>query len=101
MNKIKEKTMNSLQKQVNDFMKKMNWQYWDNSKIIAKIKEETGELEKEIASGDKEKIETEFGDLLYAISCFANNNNLDQDECLKKSVAKFGARDKNRYPEGK
>lgn len=114
--------MNSLQKQVDDFMNEMNWQYWDKNKILSKIREETFELNAEIEKGDLAKAEVEMGDLLFAYCCLGNSNNIERDifnaiietqiifakslgfepdKALTKSIQKFKVRDKDRFPDGK
>lgn len=89
--------MNTLQTLLDEFMKEMDWPYFEDEKIIAKIKEETLEVEAEVVSGDREKLEMETGDLLFAISCFCNKNALDMDTVLKKAIQKNRVRDKDRY----
>lgn len=89
--------MNTLQKQVSDFMKEMGWSYFSTEKIIAKIDEELGEMKAEVIAGDVEKLEMEMGDLLFAIACFCNKNNISMDEALGKAMEKDRVRDKNRY----
>lgn len=89
--------MNTLQTLVDDFMQEMGWDYWDQIKILNKLKEELKEIEAEIESGDTKKLEIETGDLLFAIACHCRRNNIDMDEALKKSIEKFKVRDKDRY----
>jgi len=93
--------METQQQKVDAFMKKMGWQYFDTPQIIAKIKEELRELEEAIESGEKLDVELEYGDLLFALSCFANKEKINQNLALTRSMQKFGERDKDRYPEGK
>ncbi|QQR49973.1 hypothetical protein IPF86_02715 [Candidatus Nomurabacteria bacterium] len=89
--------MNTLQTRVSDFMKEMGWSYFSTEKIISKIDEELGEMKAEVISGDVEKLEMEMGDLLFAIACFCNKNNISMDEALSKAIGKDKVRDKNRY----
>jgi phosphoribosyl-ATP pyrophosphohydrolase len=89
--------MNTLQSRVNEFMQEMGWSYFSAEKIIAKIDEELGEMKAEVISGDVEKLEMEMGDLLFAIACFCNKNNISMDEALSKAIEKDKVRDKNRY----
>ncbi len=88
--------MNPLQKQTEEFMQKMGWQYWTPEKVIAKMREELREFEAEIASGNAEKAKGEFGDIIFALTCYANSKNISMDDSLKQSIDKYSVRDKNR-----
>lgn len=93
--------MNSLQKQVADFMKEMGWQYFDDERLIAKIKEELKEFEDELKTDNTLEAEMEYGDLLFAVFCLANAKNINPEVALERAIQKFRTRDKDRYPEGK
>ncbi|HRH30613.1 MAG TPA: MazG nucleotide pyrophosphohydrolase domain-containing protein [Candidatus Paceibacterota bacterium] len=93
--------MNSLQKQVADFMNEMGWQYFDDERLIAKIKEELKEVEDELKTDNTLEAEMEYGDLLFAVFCLANAKNINPEVALERAIQKFRTRDKDRYPEGK
>lgn len=58
-------------------------QVWD------KVKEETEEVEIEIKSGNKEKLEEEFGDLLFAVVNAARLYGVNPENALEKTNRKF------------
>ena len=58
-------------------------QVWD------KVKEETSEVEAEIKNGDKEKLEEEFGDLMFAIINAARLYGVNPENALEKTNRKF------------
>jgi len=57
--------------------------------VWEKIKEEMQELEKAIASNDIEKIQEEFGDLLFALVNFARFIKVHPEEALHLAIEKF------------
>lgn len=64
---------------------------WDNAdQVWAKVEEEIGEMKEEIQKGaPKDKIENEFGDLLFALVNYARFINVNADEALEKTNRKF------------
>ncbi|MCF0206162.1 MAG: nucleoside triphosphate pyrophosphohydrolase, partial [Bacteroidales bacterium] len=62
-------------------------QVWD------KVSEELGELHEEIANDNQERIEAEFGDLLFAIINAARLHGVNPDTALERTNNKF----KNRF----
>lgn len=64
----------------------------DKGPVIAKIKEELGELEAEIASGDAAATEEEFGDFLFVVANLARHLKLDPESCLRAANRKFERR---------
>ncbi len=65
---------------------------WHDSKdVLAKIKEELGEVEDEInrVAPDREKISGEIGDLLFAVASFARKLNIDPESSLRRALEKF------------
>lgn len=58
-------------------------QVWD------KVKEETKEVEDEIASGDKDRIEAEFGDLFFALVNAARLYGVNPENALERTNRKF------------
>jgi NTP pyrophosphatase (non-canonical NTP hydrolase) len=87
--------MNTLQKQVADFMEKTGWSYWSSDKMIAKLEEEVGETKLEILGTpiDTEKFKREIGDVLFAVGCILNKFEFDADECLQMAIKKNWDRD--------
>ena len=64
---------------------------WDNRKdVFDKVKEEINELEVEIESGlSQDKIEDEFGDVLFSLINYARFINVSPDNALTKTNMKF------------
>ena len=60
--------------------------------LFDKLAEETSELHAEIARADTDKIEAEFGDLLFTTMNLARHLNVDAESALRRSNAKFRAR---------
>lgn len=58
-------------------------QVWD------KVKEEITEVEAEIACGDKDKLEAEFGDLFFALTNAARLYGINPDTALERTNRKF------------
>ena len=60
--------------------------------LFDKLAEETAELRVEIARADAEKIEAEFGDLLFTMMNLARHLKVDVESALRRSNAKFRTR---------
>lgn len=63
---------------------------WDEPlQVWDKVKEELAEAEAEIRKGNKDGMEEEFGDLLFAVINAARLNGVDPDNALEKTNRKF------------
>lgn len=63
---------------------------WDKrNQIWDKVKEELGELEYEVEKEDQEKIEAEFGDLLFSLINAARLYDIDPETALERTNRKF------------
>ena len=63
---------------------------WENKEQVwDKVEEEIGELKAEIAANDQEKIEQEFGDVLFSMINYARFLNIDPETALEKTNKKF------------
>ena len=63
---------------------------WDNtSQVLEKLKEELNELEEEIEKKNTERIESEFGDLLFALINYSRFVNVNPDDALEKCNKRF------------
>ncbi|SFU99775.1 nucleoside triphosphate pyrophosphohydrolase [Alicyclobacillus macrosporangiidus] len=60
--------------------------------IVDKIEEEAAELREELVRGDRDRLEEEFGDLLFAAANLARRCDLDMDRALLQATRKFAAR---------
>ena len=54
-----------------------------------KVKEETAEVEAEMASGDKDKMESEIGDLFFALINASRLYGIDPEQALERTNRKF------------
>ena len=57
--------------------------------VLAKLHEEVGELEAEIAAGDLEKAREELGDVLFVCANLARELDVDPEAALRTTNAKF------------
>jgi MazG family protein len=63
---------------------------WENKEQVwDKVEEEIGELQVEIAANDHEKMEQEFGDVLFSMINYARFLNIDPETALEKTNKKF------------
>lgn len=63
---------------------------WDNPEdALLKIREETNEVQEALALGDKDKIEEEIGDLLFAVVNTARLAKVDTELTLNSATDKF------------
>jgi len=63
---------------------------WENKEQVwDKVEEEIGELKVEIAANDHEKMEQEFGDVLFSMINYARFLNIDPETALEKTNKKF------------
>lgn len=69
------------------------------SHVVAKLHEEVGELEAEIAAGDLEKARQEMGDVLFVVANLARTLDVDPEDALRYTNSKFARR--FRYIEAK
>jgi tetrapyrrole methylase family protein/MazG family protein len=67
-----------------------DWPHVDGA--LAKVGEELRELEAERAAGNREKIEEEFGDLLFAMVNVARFLGVDAEQSLAAAIRKFTSR---------
>lgn len=59
---------------------------------MAKVKEETAELERETGGGRRETIEEEMGDLLFAAVNLSRKLGIEPNQALERANAKFASR---------
>jgi nucleoside triphosphate diphosphatase len=71
---------------------RVNFDWTEARDTIAKIEEELGETKEAIQSQQKEMIEDEIGDLLFAVVNLARKCNIDAESALQSATDKFVAR---------
>src|SRR6266540_4047934 len=64
----------------------------DASGPMAKVKEEVAEVDREVAGGKRDALETEVGDLLFAVVNLARKLEIEPGQALEKANAKFTRR---------
>lgn len=62
------------------------------AEVMAKLKEETAELEHELACGDEETVAAEMGDMLFAMVNLARKLKVDPELALRDSALRFRER---------
>lgn len=63
---------------------------WDNKEDVwKKVEEEIAELHEAIGTGDKSKIENEFGDVVFSLVNYARFLNIDAENALELTNRKF------------
>ncbi|MCE2612679.1 nucleoside triphosphate pyrophosphohydrolase [Flavobacteriaceae bacterium D16] len=73
---------------------------WEKpEQVFEKLKEELGELQHEVALGEEERIEAEFGDVLFSMVNYARFLDVNPENALERTNKKFMKRFK--YLEGK
>ena len=71
---------------------KAGFDWPDAQGLIAKLAEETQELQAEMVSGDRDALELELGDLLFTAVNLARHLKLDPETALRRTNAKFRRR---------
>jgi MazG family protein len=85
------KTLPALVKanRVQDKVRSVGFDWDERSQIWDKVKEELGELQVEIEKQDKERMEAEFGDLLFSMVNAARLYDIDPEMALERTNKKF------------
>ncbi|MDR1793599.1 MAG: nucleoside triphosphate pyrophosphohydrolase [Bacteroidales bacterium] len=66
---------------------------WENAADIwNKVKEELSEFETEVAANDSQKMQAEFGDILFALINYARFKGINAEDALEQTNRKFIAR---------
>jgi len=73
---------------------------WERpEQVFEKVKEELSELQEEVNAGNKDKLEAEFGDVLFSIVNYARFLDINPENALERTNKKFIKR--FQYLEGK
>lgn len=66
---------------------------WPNlAPVFAKLQEEVGELQAELAQADTDRLEDEVGDILFVMANVARHLKVDPEKALRRANAKFERR---------
>lgn len=74
---------------IQDKVKGIGFEWENKDQVWAKVEEEIGELQVEIEKGDKEKMEEEFGDVLFSMINFARWIGVNPEDALARTNQKF------------
>lgn len=102
---MKHLEIKEAQKQVDDWILQFEVGYWSPLSQLAALVEEVGETAREINHLESSKkkrsgkvnIESELGDVLFALICLANSYGISLEDALKKTISKYDKRDKTRW----
>lgn len=101
-------TIAEVQAQVDDWIKTHGVRYFNEMTNLAILTEEVGELarvmavqygEKSPKKGQDLNLEEEMADILFVLTCLANQTGIDLESAFKKTLEKKTNRDKNRHQE--
>ncbi len=100
-------TITELQKQVDDWIKEYGVRYFDELTNTAMLMEEVGEVARIMArrygeqsekESDKNKdLGEELADVLFVLTCIANQTGIDLEEAIAKNFEKKTKRDATRH----
>jgi nucleoside triphosphate diphosphatase len=71
---------------------KVGFDWNDPAAVLAKLKEETAEVEEALAAGDNDGMRGEVGDLLFVVANLARHLDVDPEAALRAANAKFERR---------
>ncbi|TGK54385.1 pyrophosphatase [Leptospira kanakyensis] len=102
-----EVTLNQLQSEVDDWIKTIGVRYFSELTNLAILMEEVGELSRLMARkyGDQsfktnesaDKIPSEIGDILFVLTCLANQMGISLQDAIQSTIKKNTKRDLNRH----
>jgi nucleoside triphosphate diphosphatase len=71
---------------------RVGFDWADAADVLSKLHEEVGELEVEVAAGDRARIEDELGDVLFVLANLARKLDIDPEAAIRSTNAKFTRR---------
>ena len=99
--------LNTLQKKVDDWIKKYGVRYFDELTNMAQLSEEVGEVARIISRTYGEQsikkneelndLGEELADVLFVLLCLANQTGIDLEKSFEKKLKKKSQRDKTRH----
>jgi ATP diphosphatase len=70
----------------------VGFDWTDTGDVLSKLTEEAAELVAEIDAGDKQRMEEEYGDLLFVMANLARHLKVDPEAAMRRANAKFERR---------
>ena len=74
---------------IQDKVSGVGFDWEEPQQVFEKVQEELGELQVEVAAGDIEKIEAEFGDVLFSMINYARFLGVNPENALERTNKKF------------
>ncbi|MBF0695262.1 MAG: nucleoside triphosphate pyrophosphohydrolase [Flavobacterium sp.] len=74
---------------IQDKVKGVGFDWEEPNQVWDKVNEELQELQNEVAAGDHDKIEGEFGDVLFSLINYARFLNISAEDALERTNKKF------------
>jgi len=100
-------SLKDIQKQVDDWVRQYKVPYWPVFEQLARLTEEVGELARLMnhkfghkpkkAGEDEQDLALELADILFVLLVIANEQGIDLDEALERTLAKYRMRDAERW----
>ena len=108
---MKQLTIKQAQKQIDEWIKKYGVRYFSELTNMAILTEEVGEVSrlmsrmygeqsfKESISEEqqKEKLADELADVMWVVTCLANQTGIDLESAMQANILKKTNRDRNRH----
>lgn len=77
---------------IQDKVKGVGFDWDEPHQVWDKVQEELQELQEEVAAGNQDKMEAEFGDVLFSMINYARFLNIDPENALERTNKKFISR---------
>jgi len=74
---------------IQDKAKGVGFDWEESSQVWEKVQEELGEFHDEVQAGDKDKMEAEFGDVLFSLINYARFIDINPEDALERTNKKF------------
>ena len=74
---------------IQDKVASIGFEWQNTQQVLAKLQEEIGEFEIEKEQQDQDKMEAEFGDILFALINYARFNKINAENALERTNKKF------------
>lgn len=74
---------------IQDKARGVGFDWEEPSQVWDKVQEELAEFHEEVQVGDKDKIEDEFGDVLFSLINYARFLNVNPEDALERTNKKF------------
>jgi NTP pyrophosphatase (non-canonical NTP hydrolase) len=101
------RALSEFQTDVDAWIQTVGGGYWSPHANLARIAEEVGELARLInhlygpkpkkASEAAQELGEELADIIFAVICLANSQEIDLEVCLQQVIDKVWQRDRDRY----